>query len=248
MKTNKKEDEKKVQDYVAKDYEEKRYAKNYSLAYQDWWSKKMIDLVGPEGKILDNGCGTGYFADRFLREYDVMGIDVSEEMVRYAQKRMKKVIQGDAQNLPFEDNIFDVVIARSLLHHLASPEQGVKEIKRVLKNGGRVIFVETISSFLSNLPRKILYKKSKHFSKEHKNFKEKELLRLIDSELKIKKKYYFGYLAYPLLGFSDILDLYKYIPFKFIFTPLLIKLDELISETPLIKKQAWGIMILAEKR
>jgi ubiquinone/menaquinone biosynthesis C-methylase UbiE len=243
---NRKEQE--TQDYAAKYYEEQRYTKGYSVKYQNWWSKKMIDLVGPNGKILDVGCGTGYFAEKFLSKYDVMGVDISEEMIRYAQTRMKKAVQGDAQNMPFPDNTFDVVIARSLLHHLPDPKQGAKEIKRVLKNGGRVIFADTHNSFLSDLPRKIMYKKNKHFSDEHKNFKEEELIKIIGSELTIIKKYYFGYIAYPLMGFPDVLDVFKYFPLKKILITALIKFDELMSKIPVIKKQSFGIMILAEKQ
>ncbi len=243
---NKKEQE--TQDYTAKYYEEQRYVKGYSLKYQNWWSQKMIDLIKPNGKILDVGCGTGYFAEKFLSKYDVTGVDISEEMIKYAQTRMKEAVQADAQNMPFPDNTFDIVIARSLLHHLPDPKQGVKEIKRVLKRGGKVIFTDTHNSFLSNLPRKIMYKKNKHFSDEHKNFKEEELIKIISPELTITRKYYFGYIAYPLMGFPDVLDLFRYLPLKKFLIPALIKFDEFISKIPIINKQAFGIMILTEKQ
>lgn len=241
------EQEIEIQNKVAKSYEHKRYSKKYSLIYQNWLSKKIIKLIKPSGRVLDNGCGTGHFAESFLGNCEIFGLDISQEMVEYAKKRIKNVILGNAEDLPFKDNFFDFVIARSLLHHLSNPQRGIQEIRRVLKDNGKVVFVDTMESILSNLPRKILYRKSKHFSETHKNFKEPELVNIINSELKIIDIQYFGYVAYPLLGFSDILDIYKYFPFKFIFTPILIKIDELISKLPIFKKQAFGIIVLAQK-
>lgn len=239
----------KTQDFVADFYEEIRYKKPYSWLYQSWWFKKMINLVNPpaDGLILDDGCGTGHLAE-FLPSEKIIGLDISEGMLKYARKRIPQVTKGDAQNLPFGDEIFDCVFARALLHHLPEPERGVREIKRVLKKGGRVIFCDTLYSFLSVLPRKIL-KKTEHFSEEHKNLRESEIVNMIKPHLIIKKIYYFGYIAYPLLGFPDIFDSFKPLP-RFLRMPLakfLVKVDELIALIPLLKKQAWGIMIVAEK-
>ena len=174
------------------------------------------------------------------------GLDISARMLGYARKRYQKVIQGDAQNLPFTNDYFDLVLAKGLLHHLPNPQRGVTEICRVLKKGGEVVFSDTLNSVLTSLPRRIL-KRSKHFSQEHKNFKRSETIKIINSKLSIEKVYYFGYLAYPLLGFPDIINIYKYFPAKKIITPLLIKIDELISKIPLLNRQAFGIIILARK-
>ncbi len=241
-------DEVTIQDAASDFYEEIRYKKPYSWLYQSWWFKKMIELVKPPtgGLILDDGCGTGHLAE-FLPLEKIIGLDISEGMLKYARKRIPQVIKSDAQNLPFQDETFDCVFARALLHHLPEPEKAVAEIKRVLKKGGRVIFCDTLCSFLSALPRKI-FKKTEHFSEEHKNLREKEIINMIKPHLIIKKIYYFGYLAYPLLGFPDILDIFKYFPFKIFLAKILIKIDEAISKMPFLNKQAWGIMIVAEKQ
>lgn len=237
-----------TQNYVAQHYENTRYKVDYALKYHDWWSKKMLRLVKPQGRILDNGCGTGHFVEKYLPDYDVYGIDIAEEMVKYAKNRMKNVQVADAQDLPFEDNYFDTIFARGLIHHLPNPGLGVKEMSRTLKPGGRVLFVDPLKSFLSDLPRKIANKKSKHFSEEHKNFYKQEVIDIIREHLSIEKVYPFGYIAYPFLGFPDVLPVYKYVPLKFVFTPLLIKFDELVSYLPFIKNQGWGIMIVASKK
>jgi ubiquinone/menaquinone biosynthesis C-methylase UbiE len=234
-----------TQDLVSDFYEGKRYTLSYSWAYHQWWSRKMLSFIQPKGRILDNGCGTGHFSE-FLKGLDVTGLDISARMLGYARKRYQKVIQGDAQNLPFTNDYFDLVLAKGLLHHLPNPQRGVTEIYRVLRKGGEVVFSDTLNSILTNLPRRIL-KRSKHFSQEHKNFKRSEIIKIIDSKLSIEEIYYFGYLAYPLLGFPDIINIYKYFPAKKIVTPLLIKIDELISKIPFLNRQACGIIILARK-
>jgi len=76
---------------------------------------------------------------------DVTGIDLSGQMIAMARKqgRIKGLPvdfrTGDAENLPFEDNVFDVVVSRNLIWTLPSPETAVREWRRVLKPGGRII-------------------------------------------------------------------------------------------------------------
>ncbi len=55
----KKKNESKIQDFVSDYYEEYRYQKRYSRSYHDWWNNKMLSFVSLNGRILDNGCGTG---------------------------------------------------------------------------------------------------------------------------------------------------------------------------------------------
>lgn len=236
-----------TQNFVAHHYENTRYKVGYSIIYHDWWSRQMLKLIHPYGRILDNGCGPGHFAAKWLKGKDVIGLDIAEEMVKYAKTRMDNVVQGDSQELPFEDESFDTIFARGLIHHLPEPEKGVSEMYRTLKPGGRVLFVEPISSVLSRLPRKIANKKSDHFSEDHKNFERKKLIKIISKHFEIQKIRPFGYLAYPLLGFPDVLSIYKYVPFKKIMTPLLIFIDNVFSKIPLIKNQAWGVMIVVKK-
>ena len=236
-----------TQEYVAEFYENKRYAKPYSLAYHQWWSKKMLSFLNLKSIILDNGCGPGFMA-QFLKKYEVVGLDISPKMVNLAQKRYSKVVQGDSQNLPFDNASFQTVINKGLLHHLLNPQKGVEEISRVLAAGGEVVFAESIFNFINFLPRKLL-RGTKHFFHLHRNFREKELKKIIESQLKIEKVYYFGYLAYLLLVAPDIIDIYRFVPLKRIFTPLLIKFDELISKIPILNKQiCWCIMIIAKKQ
>jgi len=58
---------------------------------------------------------------------------------------------------------------------------------------------------------------------------------------------YFGYVAYPLLGFPDVIDLFELLHLPRWSVRLLIRLDEVISRIPLVRSQSFGIMIYARK-
>ena len=235
-----------VQDKVSEDYEHIRYIKEYSVMYQKSWFKTMVLLIDQKGLILDNGCGIGNLVE-FLPKNDIIGLDISMGMLTKAKGRMNMLVRGDSQRLPFKGERFDVILCRSLLHHLPNPKEGVSEIYRTLKKNGEVIISEPIQSVLSNMPRKLV-KGSEHFSEIHKDFKKIELINIIQNKFCIEEIRHFGYIAYPMLGFPDIIDIFKYLPFKKQLAYFLISIDQLISSLPLIHTQSWGIIVKASKR
>lgn len=248
MKNNDKQKEIDVQNFVADYYEQVRYKNKHSIKYHNFWFEKMVDMAKPKGLILDNGCGTGELI-AYLRNMgatNVIGCDISENMLKHARQKTDRVVLADSESLPFESGAFDVVYVRALLHHLEDVPKAVSEVARVLKNGGRVVFAETNKSIINDLPRKIM-KRGEHFSESHKNFDAKELISVIGKSLKVEKVEYFGYLGYFLLGFPDINNIYRFFPFKKILTPLLIKTDSLLSHIPFVKKLAFCIMVSARK-
>lgn len=93
--------------------------------------------------ILDLGCGNGV-STNYIRGKVVVGVDLSEnEMVR-AKRRFpdRNYLVADAANLPFKSDIFDVVIAINLLHHIKNSKAVLKEIYRILKKDGRLLTVD----------------------------------------------------------------------------------------------------------
>ena len=93
-------------------------------------------------KILDVGCGTGANLE-MLAQFGVSeGVDVSDDALEFCKKKGLKVHRGLAEQLPFEDESFDVVTALDVVEHLDDDVAGLKEMNRVLKNDGRtLIFV-----------------------------------------------------------------------------------------------------------
>ena len=105
-------------------------------------------------RVLDIGCGPGNFTAAYAGlGADVVGIDLAPQMVRVATGHYPDIEfrAARAEELPFDDESFDVVVAGYVVHHLASPEDAFGEVRRVLKPGGRFIFVipvqESQSSF-----------------------------------------------------------------------------------------------------
>lgn len=104
--------------------------------------------------VLDVGCGTGALAiaakQRVGSAGEVHGVDASPEMLARADKKSRKagsevtLMQAAAQELPFPDAQFDVVLTTLMLHHLPrkAREQCAREIARVLKPSGRVLAVD----------------------------------------------------------------------------------------------------------
>ena len=102
--------------------------------------------ISKENKILEIGCGTGLFTGKIMElsgSKDVIAIDISPELLELAQKNHPDAVfkLGDAMNLDFNDNSFDVVFGSSVLHHL-DMEKTCKELLRVLKPAGRLVFAE----------------------------------------------------------------------------------------------------------
>jgi SAM-dependent methyltransferase len=111
------------------------------------------ELGGVEGRrIVDFGCGSG--ANSVLlanRGAHVWGIDISEDLLRLARRRLEvsgraggaTFIAGSAHDMPFPDNSIDVVFGIAILHHL-DLDLVSREVRRVLKPGGRAIFQEPV--------------------------------------------------------------------------------------------------------
>ena len=114
--------------------------------------KQMLEKSLPSRKrlnILDVGTGAGFLALLFAEMgHEVTGIDLSEGMLERAKRNAENMaleidlFHGDAENLPFEDNYFDLVVSKYLLWTLQEPSCAVREWKRVLKPGGMIFAID----------------------------------------------------------------------------------------------------------
>jgi ubiquinone/menaquinone biosynthesis C-methylase UbiE len=138
------------------------HSENYFGDYRDfWWNRSFLDLTAKRLELkkhhsmLDVGCGHGHWT-RILAPYlsqnaEITAVD-SEPKWYQENKELKELFErsgnslklqkGDAQNLPFEENSFDLVTCQTVLIHVPQPARAIAEMKRVLKPGGTLLCVE----------------------------------------------------------------------------------------------------------
>jgi len=103
----------------------------------------------PHQKILEIGVGPGSTLEYYPSPSNIIGIDISASMIQRARKKAATLNNGnsftfyvmDANHLEFPDNYFDVVMAAYVITTVQNPHQVCREVLRVLKPGGRIIFV-----------------------------------------------------------------------------------------------------------
>ncbi|MEX2558199.1 MAG: class I SAM-dependent methyltransferase [Actinomycetota bacterium] len=108
--------------------------------------QRIFELADPRAgeRMLDVGAGTGnVVAEAAARGILATGMDSSPAMAAVAHTKVPgRFLLGDAERLPFTDAAFDVVTTSLSLHHWSSPEDGFREIARVLRPGGRALLAD----------------------------------------------------------------------------------------------------------
>jgi methionine biosynthesis protein MetW len=118
--------------------------------------ERIVGLFEPCNKVLDIGCGDGWFGKRIKKDFkaDVYGIDISKEALKEAKLSGLKVKQHDldGNKLPYPNNHFDAVLCGDIIEHLFNTELFIKEIWRILKKGGfLVLSVPNIAAYYNRL-------------------------------------------------------------------------------------------------
>jgi SAM-dependent methyltransferase len=111
------------------------------MGYFDWheqpgYFRDVTRHFPPATKLLDLGCGSAWMAEHYS---DYTGVDASPEAVAAAAAKGRTIQQASLDEpLPFEDAQFEGVVLKDVLEHVADPVAVVREVRRVLKPGGRV--------------------------------------------------------------------------------------------------------------
>lgn len=126
-----------------------------SLGSDMKWKKKIVRLIEKKNpsKILDVATGTGDLAIMLskTKATEIIGVDISEGMLKVGRKKIENqglsdritLIQADSENLPFEDNHFDVITVAYGIRNFENLEKGLSEMFRVLKPNGTFVILET---------------------------------------------------------------------------------------------------------
>jgi ubiquinone/menaquinone biosynthesis C-methylase UbiE len=197
--------------------------------YMRYMDDKLVSCVAKDylGDVAEICCGTGEALKLFTPKIDRgVGIDISQKMLELAVKNNNQekllFMQGDALNLPLQDNKFDYVIMLGGIHHVNNREKLFSEVYRILKPGGRFVFREPASDwFFWKFLRKIIYRLSSGL--DHKT----------------EAPLTFNETVPPLksLGFSNILYMnYTFLGFILFMNADILKINKLFKYIPGIKK------------
>lgn len=113
------------------------------------WKRRvqmLTHLVKPGQKVLELGCGTGYFTRELAKtEASVTSVDISPDLLAIARNEIKSdnvtFCEENAYEMSFAGESFDSVVGSSVLHHL-DIDKALSEIYRVLKPNGFMVFTE----------------------------------------------------------------------------------------------------------
>ncbi len=137
-----------------------RQAERWFRRELSWEERRMLDQmaqlaqISPTDRVLDVACGTGTVSFALAPQArEVVGIDISPGMLAKARAirhhrgiRNVHFVLGQAEHLPFRDEQFDAAVCRLAIHHFPRPELEIREMARVLKPGGRLVILDTVSS------------------------------------------------------------------------------------------------------
>ena len=105
----------------------------------------------PVKSLLDIGCGSGDLIAALAIKHpnwEIYGIDISDSMILQAKEKVAslQLAVGNAHNLPYSDNMFDIVINTISFHHYEHSLQALNEMYRVLKPGGKLVLLDSIKN------------------------------------------------------------------------------------------------------
>lgn len=91
----------------------------------------MVGPIEEEEHVLDVGCNSGYLVDFVDESVQVFGVDVAEDLVEKASKRLREATVAEAEDLPYGDGAFDVVVLGEIIEHVHDPVLVLAEARRV---------------------------------------------------------------------------------------------------------------------
>jgi ubiquinone/menaquinone biosynthesis C-methylase UbiE len=175
-------------------------------AFQEWY----YAYATYRGKrVLDVGCGNGYLLSHFARAgAETTGVDLTTRGVALSAERFRleglpgRFVQANAEQLPFVDGQFDLVLSMGVLHHTPKTEAAVAEIRRVLRPGGRLL---VMLYHRNSLVYRFLFPLVRRLKPSVRGKSQEEMVNRVDGiENPLGKVYSKAQMRQLLDGFGDI--------------------------------------------
>ena len=231
-----------------------RYGFEFSRLFQQDWHAEMISHV-PQGatRLLDIGCGTGFFLAELMQQHGgAVGLDISHDMLGVSSRYVDgaRLVTGDAEQLPFQANAFQAVFCKGSLHHTRDHVGFLMGSREVLEPGGVLIMSEPCNDNpLIRLARAVMYRSSPHFDEGDEGFTRKGIVELCErAGFEVTKVRKYGVLAYTFAGFPDHFGVLRFVPGSAWITRALIRIDRLICAIPGLALLGFHIVVVAKPR
>jgi SAM-dependent methyltransferase len=165
-----------------------------------WWYRGRRRIVcdelgqlptGPAMRVLEAGCGSGRLLDDLHDYGHVTGLDLNPDSVEVARSRgHADVVQGPVEELPWEDETFDLVISLDMVEHTVDDRAALRELGRVTKVGG--LFLMTVPAY------RALWSSHDVFNNHHRRY-DRRMMRALAAETgwTIERMTYFNSLLLP---------------------------------------------------
>jgi SAM-dependent methyltransferase len=138
---------------TAKAFDEKYFSTNtyakvsFARFSQYWWSNRFFAILarryGRRGsRLLEIGCGLGHLVGQLEGDFKTIGLDINEWALQNEAKQVAPdsgLQVASAEELPFADGTFGVIIIKHIVEHLPHPDRAIRELGRVLAPGGVLI-------------------------------------------------------------------------------------------------------------
>ena len=235
-----------------------RYAYRYSFPFsrlfqQDWHAEMISHVPKDSGRILDLGCGTGFFLAELEEQHPgSVGLDISHDMLKVSGEYVPgaRLVTGDAERLPFKPGSFDVVFCKGSLHHTRDHVGFLTHCRNALGDDGVLIMSEPCNDNpLIRAARALLYRRSPHFDVGDQGFTRKGIVSLCEQagfEVTRVKKY--GVFAYVFAGFPDHIGILRLLPGNALLTRPFLGLDRVLCALPGLSLLGFHVVVVGRPR
>lgn len=227
--------------------------------YFDWWVGRLFaEIPAPiAGPFVELMCGGAEMCRRLPARFTAaLALDLDVDMVEQAARDLAgdpriTLVCGTAARVPLPDACTSVVVVQGALHH-ARPVLGevLREIHRLLKPGGVLVGSEPANDHpLTRAIREWQYRHSTQqgHDPDERGFDRPELQReLAAAGLQLDRYRQFGFIAYPLMGNTDLVPLLRHVRAPVLGSALL-ALDAFLERIPGVRRLAWASLFRAFK-